>query len=122
MPPLVFGACRDRFLAANESNQKAEASIYADTGLMALTCRHDCVIAMVNLTDGGERQYNALALLKYLFSQLPTHWQVGMLYDIGCQLDISIKKFNFLPNVASRITWGVSVFHAFGHEFSCQCV
>ncbi|KAF8306190.1 hypothetical protein DL93DRAFT_2065649 [Clavulina sp. PMI_390] len=117
----VYGACRDRFLAANESNQKAEASVFADTGLMAMTCRHDKVIAMVNLTDPGERQFNALALVKHIFSQLPPTWRIGMLYDIGCQLDKSIQKHGFLPEYSGRLTIGVSVFHAFGHEFSCQC-
>ncbi|KAF8295712.1 hypothetical protein DL93DRAFT_2068359 [Clavulina sp. PMI_390] len=117
----IYGACRDRFYAANESNQKAASSVFADTGLMAMTCRHDNVIAMVNLTDAGEKQFNALVLIEYLFSQLPPTWCVGVLYDIGCQLDKSIHKHGFLPQYSSRLTMAVSVFHAFGHEYSCQC-
>jgi Kyakuja-Dileera-Zisupton transposase len=31
-------------------------------------------------------------------------------------------EYNLLPNYSHRITFGVSVFHAFGHEFSCQCI
>ena len=88
----IFDSCTSRFVAAKETNKKAEASIFSDTGLMALTCRHDRVLFMVNLRDAGEKQYNVLALLKQLFLELPSDWHVGVLYDIGCQLHKSIKK------------------------------
>jgi len=92
MPNYVYEGCSTRFTAAKESNKKAEASVFSDTGLMALTCRHDRVLFMVNLKDAGEKQYNALALLERLFKELPTNWQVGVCYDIGCQLHRSITK------------------------------
>jgi hypothetical protein len=138
----IFEGCTDRFKAAKGSYEKAESPIFSDTGLMSLTCRHDRVIFMVNLHDAGERQYNALALIEQLFLELPAFWNVGILYDIGCQLHRSITKvcildaivhiqelifniffeYNLLPNYSHRITFGVSVFHAFGHEFACQCI
>lgn len=92
----VYDSCTSRFIAADESSAKAEASIFADTGLMALVCRHDQVLFMVNLHDAGEKQYNALALLKRLFTELPPTWRVGVLYDIGCQLHNSIVKVGHL--------------------------
>jgi hypothetical protein len=92
LPNYIYEGCTSRFLAAKEGNQKAEKSIFSDTGLMALTCRHDRILFMVNLKDPGERQYNALALIKRLFDELPPQWQVGILYDIGCQLHKSIVK------------------------------
>ncbi len=64
-------------------------------GLMALVCHHDRIIFMVNLHDAGEKQYNALAIIKQLFIELPPVWNVGILYDIGCQLHKSIKKVCF---------------------------
>lgn len=137
----IFDGCTDRFKAAKGSYEKAESPIFSDTGLMSLTCRHDRVIFMVNLHDAGERQYNALALIQQLFLELPAIWNIGILYDIGCQLHRSMTKvstfdaivpfkkvvniflqYNLLPNYSHRITFGVSVFHAFGHEFSCQCI
>ena len=92
LPNYVYDECTSRFVAANESKQKAEAAIFSDTGLMALTCRHDRVLFLVNLRDPGEKQYNALALLNRLFSELPAEWRVGVLYDIGCQMHKSIIK------------------------------
>jgi hypothetical protein len=92
LPNYVYDSCTSRFLAAKDGNQKAEKSIFADTGLMALICRHDRILFMVNLQDPGERQYNALALIKRLFRELPSDWQLGILYDIGCQLHKSIVK------------------------------
>jgi hypothetical protein len=92
LPNHVFDGCNDSFFAAKESNRKADSSTFSDTGLMALVCRHDRVIFMVNLHDAGEKQHNALALIKQLFLELPEVWNVGILYDIGCQLHKSITK------------------------------
>lgn len=97
LPNHVFDGCGERFIAADESKKKAESSLYSDTGLMALTCRHDRVIFMVNLQDAGEKQYNALALIQALFDELPPKWKVGILYDIGCQLHKSIRKASASP-------------------------
>ena len=40
----IFDSCTSHFVAAKETNKKAEASIFSDTGLMALTCHHDHVL------------------------------------------------------------------------------
>ena len=97
MPNYVYGNCSDRFLAAGEHNKKAEASVFEDTGLMALVCNHDRPLFMVTLKDPGERQYNAIALVNRLFKELPSRWRVGLLYDIGCQIHSSIVKVRFFP-------------------------
>lgn len=88
----VFDGCSDRFYAANESNRKADASYYVDTGLMAMTCRHDRLVYMVNMHDSGEKQHYAFALIKQLFDELPKVWDIGILYDIGCQIHKSVQK------------------------------
>jgi len=96
LPNHVFDGCNDSFFAAKESNRKADSSTFSDTGLMALVCRHDRVIFMVNIQDAGEKQHNALAIIKQLFLELPEVWNVGILYDIGCQLHKSITKVTFI--------------------------
>jgi hypothetical protein len=78
--------CKKRFFAADEDNKKGETSVFSDTGLMAMVCRHDCVLFVANLRDSGEKRYYALALLKRLFQELPDSWTAGVLYDIRCQL------------------------------------
>ncbi|EJD32329.1 hypothetical protein AURDEDRAFT_47039, partial [Auricularia subglabra TFB-10046 SS5] len=70
----------------------------------------------------GERQHYALALLRKLGEHLPADWLVGVLYDIGCQLARSIEKWGLLPELADRFVFGVSVFHAYGHQWACQIV
>jgi len=92
MPNYIYSTCGAHFLAAGELNKKAEASVFEDTGLMALVCRHDRPLFMVTLQDPGERQYNVIALAKRYFKELPPQWRVGFLYDIGCQLHQSIIK------------------------------
>ena len=92
LPNHVFEGCTGRFFVAKESNRKADSSAFSDTGLRALVCHHDRVISMVNLHDAGEKQYTALAMIRQLCVELPDVWNVGILYDIGCQLHKSITK------------------------------
>lgn len=88
----ILDECEQSFTAAHEKMTKASKNYYADTGLMALLCRHDRVIYVVNMTSPGERQHYALTLLRKLMHDLPDDWRVGVLYDIACQLSRSIEK------------------------------
>lgn len=47
---------------------------------------------------------------------------MGVLYDIGCQLHRSCMKYNFLEEYQDRIVFGISVFHAYGHQWACQII
>jgi hypothetical protein len=92
VPDSVLDSCEKAFIAAQETVTKASTSFYSDTGLMALLCRHDRVLWLANLTSPGEKQHYALALLQRLFQELPEDWEVGLLYDIACQIHRSIIK------------------------------
>ena len=87
IPTAVLDRCNEPFVAADERHTKASTIFFADTGLMALICHHDCVLWLVNMTSAGEKQYNALCLLQKLFMYIPESMHVGILYDIVCQLD-----------------------------------
>jgi Kyakuja-Dileera-Zisupton transposase len=88
----ILDECEKSFKAAQESRSKASKNFFDDTGLIALICRHDCVLFLANLQSTGEKQHYALALLAALFKELPEDWTVGVLYDIGCQLHRSCEK------------------------------
>ena len=118
----ILQECHDSFKAADEQRTKASTQFFSDTGLMALLCHHDIVLWMVNITSPGERQHYALALLSELLVNLPKVTKVGCLYDIGCQLHHSYVKWNFLEDDLARVQFGISVFHAFAHNWSCQLV
>ncbi|KAI6166165.1 hypothetical protein EDD17DRAFT_1774678 [Pisolithus thermaeus] len=123
VPVSVLDGCGDSFHAADENWKKASTNFFADTGLMALLCCHDHVLWLVNMTSAGEKQHYALVLLKYLFEHLPTTTTVGLLYDIGCQLECSCHKWKLLDEgILSRLKFGISVFHAYGHQWPCQIV
>lgn len=122
VPSSVLNECNESFVAADEKRQKASTQYFADTGIMALLCRHDRVLWTVNMTSAGEKQYYVLALLQRLFEHLPPTMTVGVLYDIGCQLHRSCFKWGFLREYLPRITFGISVFHAYGHQWPCQIV
>ncbi|KAI6101884.1 hypothetical protein F5141DRAFT_1190112 [Pisolithus sp. B1] len=123
VPIAVLDGCGDSFHAADEKRKKASTNFFADTGLMALLCCHDHVLWLVNVALAGEKQHYALVLLKYLFAHLPTTTTVGLLYDIGCQLECSCCKWKLLDEeILSRLKFGISVFHAYGHQWPCQIV
>ena len=91
IPEEVYDNCQKTFVAA-QNISKASNKIFADTAIMALVCRHDCPLFLVNMTSPGERQHYALALLHEFFRQLPDDWDIGLLYDIACQLRRSMQK------------------------------
>lgn len=122
VPTSVLDGCNASFTAADEKREKASTQFFADTGLMALVCRHDRVLWFTNMTSPGERQHYALALIRKFMEHLPPDATVGILYDIGCQLDRSFKKWDFLPEFRHRITFAISVFHAYGHQWPCQVI
>ena len=74
------------------------------------------------MTSAGEKQHYVLCLLDKLFAHIPAAMRIGVLYDIGCQLHRSCMKYNFLPDTQGRIVFGISVFHAYGHQWPCQIV
>ncbi|KAI6039182.1 hypothetical protein EDC04DRAFT_2568813 [Pisolithus marmoratus] len=122
IPTSVLKGCNESFTAADERHQKASTQFFSDTGVMALLCHHDRVIHLANMTSAGEKQHYALALIKSLFSHLPDDFHIGLLYDIGCQLEQSCRKWGFLKPFLPRISFAISVFHAFGHQWPCQLI
>ncbi|PPQ96562.1 hypothetical protein CVT26_006290 [Gymnopilus dilepis] len=118
----ILDECFDSFQAADSNRAKASTQFFADTGLMALLCRHDRVLWLVNMTSAGEKQYYALCLLEELFRHIPKSMRIGVLYDIGCQLHRSCVKHGFLEEVLDRIVFAISVFHAYGHQWPCQII
>ena len=120
VPSAVLDECNNSFTAADSNRVKASTQFFADTGLMALLCRHDRVLRLVNMTSAGEKQHYVLCLLDKLFQHIPLLMRLGVLYDIACQLHRSCEKFKFLPHALDRIVFGISVFHAYGHQWPCQ--
>ncbi|KAJ7589413.1 hypothetical protein C8J56DRAFT_785017, partial [Mycena floridula] len=95
VPRSVLKGCEESFTAADEHQTKASTQFFTDTGLMALLCRHDQVLWLVNMTTAGERQYFALVLIRMLFCNLPSWVIIGALYDVGCIFHQSLKIESF---------------------------
>lgn len=113
--------CKTSYTAAQETTQ-VSTSVFSETGLISLICRHDHALFMGSMTSPGERQYYVVALIEKLFSHLPEDVKVGILYDIGCQTDRSCVKYGILGRYRDRMQFGVSVFHAYGHQWACQLI
>ncbi|KAK7032693.1 hypothetical protein R3P38DRAFT_2520826 [Favolaschia claudopus] len=122
VPQSVLDECEASFKAADEKREKASTKYFDDTGLMAMVCRHDRPLFVVNMRTAGEKQFYTLVLIEMLFQHLPADIRVGFLYDVACMLHRSCVKFGFLSRYLDRILFGVSVFHAFGHRWPCQLI
>ncbi|KZO98287.1 hypothetical protein CALVIDRAFT_478704 [Calocera viscosa TUFC12733] len=114
--------CRRAFKVADKDANLVDDQVFDVTGVVILVCRHDVPIFVCDITTPGERQEYAMALIKALMDELPSNATIGVLYDIGCQLDQSCDKFNYLGQDRARITFACSVLHAYGHEWACQVV
>ena len=119
-PNSMYDACGLSFIAANGDHVKASTHMFEDTGVMAMLCHHDVPLFLVNMWTPGEKQFYAFALIAALLQHIPTLWRVRVLYDIGCQMDRALKKWDFAPSWQSHLAWGVLIFHAYGHQYNCQ--
>ena len=113
--------CKSSYTAAQEKTQ-ASKQIFAETGLMAIICRHDRPLFMAYMESAGERQYYAVALIRKLFRHLPSNVRVGVLYDVGCNLHRSCVKWGLLEEYLHRLSFLVSVLHSYGHQWACQII
>jgi hypothetical protein len=87
----VLDLCEQSYLAANDTRVKANTDRFADKGLVALVCRHDRPIYLVNMGGNGERRYFILALLQKYLRELPENVTAGFYYDVVCQLDREMR-------------------------------
>ena len=122
VPVSVLNKCSNSFTSTDEKRQKASTQFFADTGLMAMLCRHDRVLWTANMTSAGKNQHYIFALLQMLFKHLPCNTTVRILYNIGCQTHRSCVKWGFLQEYQPRMSFTISVFHAFSHQWPCQIV
>jgi hypothetical protein len=120
VPKSSLNACNDSFVAADGDRIKASTQYFDDTGLMAILCHHDQPLFLANMWTAGEKRFYALALIAAVFAHLPKDWQVGLLYDIACQLHRHLNKWNYGTDWLERLEFGVSIFHVYGHQWACQ--
>ncbi|KAF9515371.1 hypothetical protein BS47DRAFT_1262229, partial [Hydnum rufescens UP504] len=120
VPNSALQQCGDSFIAADENCIKASHTRFSNTGLMGLLCHHDHVLFLANMWTAGEKQFYALALIDVLMKEIPCHWQVGLLYDIACQLHCALIKWKYLDVWLPRLRFATSVFHAYRHQWVCQ--
>ncbi|KAK7459520.1 hypothetical protein VKT23_009503 [Stygiomarasmius scandens] len=118
----ILNSCGGSFKAAQEFLAKVIPKGSDVTGVMALLCRHDRPLWVVNMTTPGECQHYAIALLEKLFQHIPSFLHVGLLYDIGCQLERSCLKWGLLEDHIDNLVFAISIFHAFGHQWACQLI
>ncbi|KAG6914278.1 hypothetical protein DXG01_001310, partial [Tephrocybe rancida] len=122
VPKSVLDGCKAGFTAVDSRHDKASMQFFDDTALMVLLCRHDVVLFITNMQSAGEKQHYVMVLVETLFQHLPLPYRVGLLYDIGCQTERSCIKWNFLDCYIEQISFGISIFYTFGHQWVCQLI
>ncbi|KAF9511782.1 hypothetical protein BS47DRAFT_1363548 [Hydnum rufescens UP504] len=119
-PNSTYDACQQSFIAADEDRIKVSTQYFEDTGVIALLCHHDIPLAVASMWTAGEKQFYVFVLLETILKHIPSHWRIGALYDIGCQMDQTLKKWRFMLEWLPHLEWGVLIFHAYGHQWACQ--
>ena len=122
VPMSILDGCKQSFLAADEQREKASSQFFASMVLMVIICHHNRVLWVVDMQSAREKQHYALVLLKMLFQHLPPHFAISLLYDISCQIHCSCVKLDFLKPYLYWLTFGISVFHVFRHQWPCQVI
>ncbi|KAG6913003.1 hypothetical protein DXG01_010478, partial [Tephrocybe rancida] len=89
VPNSVLDGCESGFTATDERRAKASTQFFDDTALMALLCHHDIVLFLANMRSAGKKQHYVISLIETLFQHLPLKCRLGILYDIGCQVECS---------------------------------
>ncbi|KAF8580050.1 hypothetical protein K439DRAFT_332817 [Ramaria rubella] len=120
VPDGSIDECKKSHHAARNRGDEPTKGLFASKGLMAMVCRHDIPLFLCDITTPGEQQFYAIVLIEQLALFLPPIATIGLLYDIACTLDRAIAKNNLIPDLASRLSCGTSVFHAYAHQFCCQ--
>ncbi|KAH9809131.1 hypothetical protein DFH28DRAFT_906578 [Melampsora americana] len=109
--------CTQMHTAANDTRSASTWRACDDTGLLAMVCRHDHVLAFVNIVQSGEKSFFAHALMDWLINQLDeSDSKVGFLYDIGCNLEKGLIKVEHLDSyfiVPMIVSTTDSPFHYF---------
>ncbi|KAG6887512.1 hypothetical protein C0992_011981 [Termitomyces sp. T32_za158] len=91
VPDEAVNECESSHVAGTGSNIKTNMEKFDDGGLMALVCRHDIPIFLANIDTPGEQQKYAVSMIEHLFSLIPAHATVFLLYDVACVLDRSLN-------------------------------
>ena len=112
MPDEAVDQCESGHVAGKGTNVKANTEHFDDGGVMALICCHDIPLFLVNIDMPGEQQKYPVALIKHLFTLIPDHSTVAVLYDVACVLDRSLEKvcLSHLPGTNAQNTRKVQHF------------
>ncbi|KAH9823012.1 hypothetical protein DFH28DRAFT_880426 [Melampsora americana] len=88
--------CTEAHTTANYVRGKHHFEAMDDSGLIGMACRHNHVLKFINLVQSGEKSHNALALIQWLLDlfkdEREEETSLGVLYNIGCNLDKTIEK------------------------------
>ncbi|PLW47760.1 hypothetical protein PCASD_04377 [Puccinia coronata f. sp. avenae] len=115
----IEAPCAESHKTADDSRDATTWEKCDDSGLFASACRHDVPLVFTNIYKTGEKLYYPVSILGKIFQDFPQS-KIGILYDIGCQLETHIKRRDFFINQQSSLLYGTSVFHAYAHQWSCQ--
>ncbi|KAH9823894.1 hypothetical protein DFH28DRAFT_1161825, partial [Melampsora americana] len=92
--------CTSMHTAADDTRGATTWQGCDDTGLLAMVCRHDHLLAFVNIVQSGEKAYFSHAMIDWLLKNLasgsfPDDPRIGILYDIGCNIEKGLIRVSF---------------------------
>ncbi|KAH9808790.1 hypothetical protein DFH28DRAFT_1087200 [Melampsora americana] len=80
---------------------------YDKSGLMGMACRHDQILQFINIIQSGERGHFPVAMLDWLLKRSESNKKIGVLYDIGCNMEKGILKC--IPFICTPMVMSIAV-------------
>jgi len=94
--------CESGHIAGKGTNVKTNTQHFDDGGVMVLICCHDIPLFLANIDIPGEQQKYLVALIEHLFTLIPDHSTMAVLYDVGCVLNCFLKKVRLPPPIKNE--------------------
>ncbi|XP_065054216.1 uncharacterized protein LOC135683019 isoform X2 [Rhopilema esculentum] len=107
------------FKAGDHVRSKVATTKLDCTGLFGASCKHEFPLKFLSMNTGERLGYSVMVLEALVEECKPRGQKIYYLYDIACKLKSHLKKLDRQKEIQS-VTFGIPVFHCYGHVGSCQ--
>ncbi|KAJ7174442.1 hypothetical protein C8R46DRAFT_892382, partial [Mycena filopes] len=111
--------CADRWKNMINDVTSKMWGIFDETGIFLALCRHGFVLLLADMIRSGELAKYPLAMVDELLDAYGK--KLGLGYDVGCHLEITIKKSKLSDKAKENLLkMLVGAFHGHAHNRLCQ--
>ncbi|KAG1850404.1 hypothetical protein F4604DRAFT_1934402 [Suillus subluteus] len=111
-------SCTDNWTAA-KSHEEDKISVFEQTGIFLMACRHGFVECIIEMRCSGELAKYGLAAIDQMLDVCGKDQALG--YDIGCSSHKTVAASSIAAKAnANNLVIAVNAFHGYAHNHQCQ--